>query len=115
MANFLPFGPFYVPRRLLKSADPYQICTDSSRATRAHHGKDIHRSVPGVYCRFCGKAIRLSRAFIMKKTVDAEKEETSVREFSSSLFRARCRSCQEEATYTLGQIVEFPDRQPETS
>jgi len=46
----------------------------------------------------------------MKKTVDAGKEE-----FSASLFRATCRSCQEEATYTLGQIVEFPNRQPETS
>lgn|SRR5215471_9858809 len=110
MANFLPFGPFYVPRRLLKSADPYQTCAKSSRATHAHHGKDIHRSIPGVYCRFCGEAIRLSRAFIMKKTVDAGKEE-----FSASLFRATCRSCQEEATYTLGQIVEFPNRQPETS
>lgn len=114
MYTFLPFGPFYIPRRLLGATNAYQTSTKSFFATRAHHGKDIRRSLPRVYCRFCGKAIRLSRAFIARKAANKPNEQVSVLELSSRLFLARCRSCHEEAYYTLSQVLEILDEDPGT-
>jgi hypothetical protein len=98
MTGYLPFDPFYVPRWLDRAA------------TRAQYGgSDIRYSLPRVYCRFCGKAIRLSRTFITREVANKENEQTSVRELSSRLFSARCQSCHEEAIYTLSQIFDFQD------
>src|ERR1700740_490016 len=35
--------------------------------TLARYGRDIRLSLPHVYCRFCGKAIRSSRILITRK------------------------------------------------
>jgi thymidine kinase len=78
-------------------------------ATHAQYGRDIRCSLPHVYCRFCGKAIRLSRTFITTKVANKQNEQASVQELGSRLFPARCRSCHEEAIYTLSQILDFPD------
>ena len=67
--------------------------------------------LPHVYCRFCGTVVGLSRAFVTRKVAKKQTERTSVRELSSRLFRARCRSCHEEAIYTLGQIIPDEDRE----
>jgi len=77
--------------------------------TRAQYGRDIRCSLPHVYCRFCGKAIRLSRTFIRTRVANEHNEQTSVQELTSRLFPARCGSCHEEAIYTLSQILDFPD------
>jgi thymidine kinase len=80
-------------------------------ATRAQYGRDISCSLPHVYCRFCGSAIWLSRTFTAKMA-SKQNEETSVQELGSRMFLARCRSCHEEAFYTLSQILDFPDEGP---
>ena len=66
----------------------------------------------GVYCRFCDKPIPLSASFIKRETAIKQKEQTSIQEFSSRVFAARCRSCHEEAIYTLSQILDFTDKEP---
>ena len=63
----------------------------------------------GVYCRFCGKPIRLSASFIKRETAIKKDEQDSIQELSSRVFPARCRTCHEEAIYTLSQILDFPD------
>ncbi len=63
----------------------------------------------GVYCRFCGKAIRLSASFIKREAAIKQNELASIQEFSSRVFPVRCRSCHEEAIYTLSQILDFPE------
>ena len=66
-----------------------------------------------VYCRSCGKAIRLSASFIKREIAIKQNEQTSIQEFSSRVFPARCRSCHEEAIYTLNQILDFPEEDSE--
>jgi hypothetical protein len=65
----------------------------------------------GVYCRFCGKAIRLSASFIKRETAIRQNEQNSLQELSSRVFPARCRNCREEAIYTLSQISDFPNEE----
>ena len=45
MARFLPFGPFYVPRRLARPATADQGSTKSFRATCAQYDRDIRCSL----------------------------------------------------------------------
>lgn len=65
----------------------------------------------GVYCRFCGKPIRLPASFIKKEAAIKHNERNSTQESSSRVFAVRCRSCHEEAIYTLSQILDFPDEE----
>jgi hypothetical protein len=65
----------------------------------------------GVYCRFCGKAIRLSASFIKRETAIRQDEQNPLQELSSRVFPARCRNCREEAIYTLSQIYDFADEE----
>jgi cytochrome c5 len=83
-------------------------------ANRAHQSMDIRRSLPRVYCRFCGKAIRLSTTFITREAANKQSEQTSAQELGSRLFSASCQSCHEEAFYTLSQILDIPDKDPGT-
>ena len=41
MDRFLPFGPFYIPRRLARAAKANQGSTKSFSATRAQYDRDI--------------------------------------------------------------------------
>jgi thymidine kinase len=68
--------------------------------------------VRGVYCRFCAKPIRLSASFIKRERAIERNEQASILELSSRVFAARCRSCHEEAIYTLSQVLDFPDNEP---
>jgi len=45
MARFLPFGPFYVPRRLAGAAKANQTSTKSFAASRAQYDRDIRCSL----------------------------------------------------------------------
>lgn len=71
-----------------------------------------HAPSRGVYCRFCGKPIRLSTSFLRRETVIKDNESHSAEELSSRVFPARCRACHEEAIYALSQVVDFPEEDP---
>jgi hypothetical protein len=73
------------------------------------HSAAIQAKARGVYCRYCGKPIWLSATFLKRETAIKQNEQTSMQEFSSRVFPARCRICHEEAIYTLSQILDFPE------
>jgi len=73
------------------------------------HTAAIQAKARGVYCRYCGKPIWLSATFLKRETTIKQNEQTSMQEFSSRVFPARCRICHEEAIYTLSQILDFPE------
>lgn len=65
----------------------------------------------GVYCRFCGKPVRLSDSLLKRETAIKQKEQSPNEELRSRVFPARCRSCHEEAMYTLSQMLDLPDEE----
>lgn len=73
------------------------------------HAATTRAKCRGIYCRYCGKPIRLSASFIKRERAIKQNEPSFTQELSSSVFSARCRGCHEEAIYTLSQIVDFPE------
>jgi hypothetical protein len=62
----------------------------------------------GVLCQHCGKAIRLSTSVLKRELAGHSDEAGSDQDLQSRVFTARCRHCQQEAIYSVTQIVELP-------
>jgi hypothetical protein len=63
--------------------------------------------VRGVYCRNCGKPLRLSPSLIQREATIRLSLPEAMPELKSRVFSARCRECLGESVYTLNQVVDL--------
>jgi len=67
----------------------------------------IHPKLRGVYCRHCGRPIRLSASILKRESFLRQSEPGSAEHWCSKVFPHRCRVCGAEAIYGLNHIVDF--------
>jgi hypothetical protein len=61
----------------------------------------------GVYCRHCGKPVRLSHALLSRETAIKQGEAATDPDLQSRVFTVRCKHCHHEFIYSLSQIVDL--------
>lgn len=66
----------------------------------------------GVYCRHCGRPIRLSASILKRESFMNQSQPNSTEHWRSRVFPHRCRMCGAESIYALNHIVEFEDENP---
>jgi hypothetical protein len=66
----------------------------------------LSKTFRGVHCCRCGKPVRVPTAIANRETESGPIADDS-RFLVSKVFVLRCRACERESVYSLGQIVTF--------
>jgi hypothetical protein len=68
--------------------------------------------VRGIYCRHCGKPLRLPDSILKRESFLKDSESSSDDHWCSRVFSHRCRICCGESIYALNHIVDFEEENP---